>query len=289
MKRLGPELKMPALKKPDLKVPTLATDLFYDLRERRLLPLVAIVLAAIVAVPIALSESADESAAPPIDAGANASGSADGAEPLVVVESKPGLRDYRKRLRGRTPTDPFQPRYAGPASGSQLPPQTVTETTTTTPTTTGDLPSSDNPSAGAPESGGDGGGDGRGGDEPEGRIFTFAIDVQISRSEARENGRQVMGEPKLRQGVLPTTPLPGPKAPVVTYMGVNLKNGRKALLMISNNVESVFGDGKCLSGTDTCQLIEVEPGFPLTFVYGGNDVRYKFNVIRIERVFTGHT
>ena len=71
-------------------------------------------------------------------------------------------------------------------------------------------------------------------------------------------------------------------------MGAKAKEG-KALLMVSNNVKSVFGDGKCLSGTDTCQLIEVEPGFPETFVYGPNDVRYRINVLKIEPVVTGHS
>ena len=31
----------------------------------------------------------------------------------------------------------------------------------------------------------------------------------------------------------------------------------------------------------------VEPGFPTTFVYGANDVRYKINVLKIEPVVVG--
>ena len=59
--------------------------------------------------------------------------------------------------------------------------------------------------------------------------------------------------------------------------------------MVSNNVTTVEGEGKCLSGTDTCQLLEVEPGFPEIFVYGANDVRYKINVLKIEPVVVGHS
>jgi len=59
--------------------------------------------------------------------------------------------------------------------------------------------------------------------------------------------------------------------------------------MVSNNVTSVEGEGKCLSGTDTCQLLEVEFGFPEIFVYGANDVRYKINVLKIEPVVVGHS
>ena len=45
------KLKGPDLKMPELKVPAFVSDLYYDLRDRRLLPLVGFVLVAIVAVP----------------------------------------------------------------------------------------------------------------------------------------------------------------------------------------------------------------------------------------------
>jgi hypothetical protein len=290
VKRLGgPELKM-----PELKVPPFLADLYYDLLDRRLLPLVALVVVAIAAVPFLLGgDSEEESPLPVPDAVAGASALDGGEAPaLAVVEAKPGLRDYRKRLKGRTPTDPFEQRYTGPVSGGggQLPDETTTEaapitaTTETSPGSGGAPPSSGPPASSPPQSG-----DGGSGDEPSLRLFTFAIDVQISRSETKQNGRTVMSEPTTKRGVLPTTPLPGEKAPVVTYMGANAKNATKALLMVSNNVKSVFGDAKCLSGTDTCQLIEVEPGFPQIFVYGPNDVRYKINVIKIEAVLSGRT
>ena len=50
MLKKGPELKL-----PDFKVPDFALDIYYDLRERHLLPLVAILLVALVALPIVLS------------------------------------------------------------------------------------------------------------------------------------------------------------------------------------------------------------------------------------------
>lgn len=87
---------------------------------------------------------------------------------------------------------------------------------------------------------------------------------------------------------MPTTPLPGAKAPVVTYMGLG-NRAKHVLLMVSNDVKSIYGDAKCLSGTDTCQLLEVEPTFPETFVYGPNDVRYKINVLKVEAVPVGQT
>jgi hypothetical protein len=292
MKRLkGPDLKMPEVRMPDF-----LADLFYDLRDRRLLPLVALVLVAIVAAPILLSGGAEETA-PPSTAtvGPVAGESATEAAQLTVVEAKPGLRDYRKRLKERTPTDPFEQRYSGPiGGGGQL--KDEASTSETLPATGGEpstisppAPSEGSPPSGPPASGGNGGNGGGGASGPRLTLFTFAIDVQISRTETKKDGSVEMGEPTIRHRVLPTTPLPGEKAPVVTYMGVSTKNGKKALLMVSNNVKSIFGDAKCLSGTDTCQLLEVEPGFPETFVYGDNEVRYKINVLKIEAVISGRT
>jgi hypothetical protein len=33
----------------------------------------------------------------------------------------------------------------------------------------------------------------------------------------------------------------------------------------------------------------VEPKFPITFVYGANEVHYTFNVLKMELVVTGHS
>ena len=76
----------------------------------------------------------------------------------------------------------------------------------------------------------------------------------------------------------------------MTFMGPgrtadNKLTGR-ALLLVSNHVKSVFGEAKCVSGDDVCQLLEVEPGFPVTFVYGENEVRYTINVLKLDLVAT---
>jgi hypothetical protein len=70
VKRIGPELKMPKLKGSEMKVPPFLSDLYYDLRDRRLLPLLALILVAIVATPFLLKEDSPEPApAPPPVAG----------------------------------------------------------------------------------------------------------------------------------------------------------------------------------------------------------------------------
>ncbi len=289
MKKLkGPDLK-------DLKVPPVLMDLFQDLRDRRLLPLLALVLVAIFAVPFLLGGSSEEEenssspglAAPPAQTAETAR--------LTVVEAKPGLRDYRKRLRARVATDPFKQRYTAPVlEGAELPAETSTsggsESTSNT-TTTESSPGAavvESPTGGGggADTGSGGGGNG-GGQAPEITLFTFAVDVQYAHTEEKADHSIEMGEPTLRERVKPYTPLPGEKAPVVTYLGVGAE-AKTALLMVSKEVTATFGDGKCKSGTTSCELLEVETGIPQTFEYGPNGVRYKINVLKIEPLVAGH-
>jgi hypothetical protein len=293
MKRLkaGPELKM-----PELKVPPFLVDLYWDLRDRRLLPLVALVIVAIIAAPFLLGGGSKEgSSSAPAQLSAVPGGPAGSeASSLTVVEAKPGLRAYDKRLAHRKPTDPFAQRYTTPPAGqgAELGSET-TETTSSSSTPTSANGSSETTST-PPSTSGSGSApapdespSSKGGVEAGHlTLFAFAIDIKIVRIEGGEGSSQPKSEASTRHKVMPTTPLPGEKAPVVTYMGVG-KGAKNALLMVSSNVESIFGDAKCLSGTDTCQLLEVEPGMPETFVYGSNHVRYKVNVLKIEAVPTG--
>ena len=86
------------------------------------------------------------------------------------------------------------------------------------------------------------------------RLFVVTIKVQISRTEEDEAGNVEMGPPSVREGVRPLTPLPGEKAPVVTYLGPNFETG-KALLMVSKEVTATFGEAQCVSGTASCERI----------------------------------
>ena len=315
----------PQLKKPDLKVPPFLGDLYYDLRERRLLPILALAVVAIVAVPILLGGGSEEEEAGPGPVGAIAGASGTQASHFTVVESKPGLRDYRKRLARRSPTDPFKQRFTGqelgnaklnPESGEQsvsIPQEGGSSTGTEE---TASLPPSESGGGSGGDSPSHSGGGGNGGGNPQPGdlvFFSWAVDVKITKSgggsaaerradglasgATREEGDGVTvrspvelasdPEPTVHHKVLPLTKLPGDKAPVATYMGRS-KHGFP-LFLVSSKVKSVFGESKCVSGDDSCQLIEVEPKFPITFVYGANEVRYTFNVLKIELVVTGHS
>lgn len=296
------KLKGPELKKPELRAPRFLVDLYWDLRDRHLLPLVGLVVAAIVAVPVLLGGDSDEpsfSEAQEIVAEASTAEASGATARLSVVEAKPGLRDYRKRLSGRSPTDPFKQRFTAPQVGKADLPESKeasssgggeesSETTkveaktddgsvTVTETETGE-PGKASPD-GVPSPPSDGNGKGI-------TVYRFTIDAKIVSTEVDATGVRKTDEPTTRRQVVPGTPLPGAKAPAVTYLGLGTK-GRKALLLISPDVSAIYGDGECTSGLEACQVIEVEPGFPQTFVYGPNQVRYKITVLKIEAIPVG--
>jgi hypothetical protein len=141
----GPQLKL-----PDVWVPKFLEDLYFDLKDRRLLPVVALALVALVAVPILLSGGGKE---PPEATASSAAGGAPATKPqtasLTVVRANPGLRDYRRRLSGRKPTDPFKQRFTAPElkgaklgrtgdNGFEASPESVKSTSTSSTITTMD-------------------------------------------------------------------------------------------------------------------------------------------------------
>jgi hypothetical protein len=307
MKRVGPELKMPDLK--SLKVPPVLQDLYQDLRDRRLLPLVALILVAIVATPFLLGGGAEEEPAPAPVVPPEASTSSAAGRSLTVVEAQPGVRDYRKRLRHRRATNPFKPHYTGPVlAGTQLngSPETSSSSSGTTSESSssvtvesgsspssGSVPAPSGAPAGNGNSGGNGangGGNSGGGTTGAGQLtfYAFAIDVKITKTKTEADGSKSKPETVEKERVLPPAALPGEKTQVVTYMGISPKT-KKPLLLVSEEVESVFGETECLAGNGRCQLIEVEPKMPVTFVYGENKVRYKIVVEKIDAVPTGHS
>ncbi|HEX5990352.1 MAG TPA: hypothetical protein VFY75_09085 [Solirubrobacterales bacterium] len=293
----GPDLKM-----PEMKVPAFVSDLYYDLRDRRLLPLVGFVLVAIVAVPFLLSGGSSESGPQRVEPPAE--DSSVNASQLTVVKATPGLRDYRERLRARSPKDPFQGPEAKPETAeAQLGTKgdngfessevtssststttrsegKTTETRKTTKEEDGTVTTETETKTESDESGSSEGQPG------EITLFAFAIDVRIKKATTAPDGSAKSGDPETRSRVLSPAPLPGQKTQVVTYMGIS-PTTKNPFFLVSDEVTSVFGEAKCLSGDKTCQLLEVEKGMPLTFVYGPAGDRYKITVLKTYPVTAG--
>lgn len=280
----GPEIKL-----SDLKVPGFLLDVYYDLRDRHLLPLAAILVVAIAAVPILFggSSGSEDPGANGAGEGATASASSSG-QPAgeLVARSAPGLRDYRRRLHGQA-KDPFKQQYTNVegtgsggstvsneegSSGSSSESSSTTESSTTIePGSTETTPSSQPESTPGPG---------------QLRYYSYAIDVRVvpgGPEEGDDSGEAKQA--KVRRNLPELTMLPARKTPAVIYMG-STRDGKKALLLISSNVQSIFGDARCVLGSQTCELLAVEPGLPETFVYGGAGKTFKIELLKIHLVET---
>lgn len=298
MKRLkGPELKMPELKTPDFLL-----DLYYDLRDRRLLPFVALALVAIAAVPFLLGGKSDEQEAPDTGGSLAALGS-EKTSKLTVVEATPGLRDYHKRLGHRSPTDPFKQQYTGlPASaqveGTQSEATSSAGSGSTVISETGTTEVSETGSSGS-GSGSHGGGSGSSGGGAAGetppkpnsgslRIFEYVFDLQIVHTETSAGGSTKMSEPEARHRVKTLTQLPSKKVVVATVAGINFHTG-KVYFLVAHEVHSLGGEFKCVTRApgELCELLEIEPGFPLELTFGPNKVVYRIKVTGIHAVWAG--
>ena len=106
-RRSVPKLGRPSFGGPELHAPKLLVDLYADLRDRRLLPLVALLIVAIVAAPILLPGNGDQEEAPGITPATAAGAEASDAK-FTVVPAEPGLRNYKRRLHHRTALNPFR-------------------------------------------------------------------------------------------------------------------------------------------------------------------------------------
>jgi hypothetical protein len=270
--------KGPNLKPSEIKVPAFLNDLYCDLKERRLLPLVAVLLVAIVAAPIALGQSGSESTEPEEEAAvATPSAIGPNSDTIVVAKSAPGLRDYRRRLKHARALDPFEQKFDGSGEGeaaagvsSSSAPSAAEEPSVSLPPTEG--------APAEPTSGGS--------ETSEAKYASNSIDVRIV-SVPTDGASESSGKtkPRVRRNVPELTMLPSRDTPAATFMGTS-SNGKKALLLVSSDVESIFGDGQCVVGSKTCQLLALEEGLPETFVYGPQGRTYRIEILKIEKTLS---
>lgn len=297
MLKKGPEIKL-----PELKVPDALYDLYYDLRERHLLPLVAVLIVAIIAVPIALKQSSESQSPSSAIALAVSSAMTKHTGELVVSNVAPNLRPYHRRLNYLHARDPFMQLFSkAESSGSGC----------SCSTGGGSGGGASSTSAAAPPGGSTGTTGTGGGSFTTTHItrhvtyYSYAIDVRVvspgasksgatkSSSTATQSATASQGssasnsksKPKVQvlHNVSKLTALPSSKSPAAIFMGVS-QDAKKALLLVSSSVDSVFGEGICVLGGQTCQLLELEPGLPETFVYGPHSEVFKIELLKINLI-----
>lgn len=252
--------------------PQLLTDLYRDLRDRRLLPLVLVLVVGIAVVPIALSSKATTRApVPPPPATAVAKSS--NAPPTEVVVSDPGLRDYRRRLSGDTPKDPFAQLFQASSTDESAAPSDLGASSAT--------PLGTDAVSTATSGGAVGGTTDGGSTTVETRVET---DTKVVFYRLKVRTGEVGGEMKTKDEVGPSAQLPSEAVPALVFLGANFNGdleAQRAYFMVSNGVSSITGDGVCSLG-DPCQLLSIKPGQSADFVWTDGRV-YRIKLLAFQR------
>jgi hypothetical protein len=281
------KLKGPELKMPELKVPAFLADLFYDLRDRRLLPLVALVVVAIAAVPFLLGGEAEELPLSATGAGAAEALEAGGAKTssLTVVEATPGLRDYHKRLRDRAATDPFVQKFTGPASGSSAGSESGGGTGSAGEAAgSGGAPveseesteTAENVPEPGPGAGGSGGAAPGKIDPTSPGLHFFGLRPDVRFGVAGEGQLTSYQHISIGQ-VLPK------RDPVVVFLGVS-EDGKRAAFHVSDEVALVRGPGDCTGGNQNCDLLFLRAGQAVDLLTGAPNRDFRLAVDQIDFV-----
>jgi hypothetical protein len=249
--------------------PQLLTDLYRDLRDRRLLPLVLVLVVGIAVVPIALSSSSETPPVPPpLPTQASAKSNAP-AEQIVV--SDPGVRDYKRRLDGHLPKDPFVQEFTAPVGvPGDVGGTTSADSSAAGTTSTGSTAAAP-PAPTAPPSGG--------GTVPETQSKFYIYHLKLRTGQVGE-------ELKTRDSVAPLTPLPSKAVPAVTFLGVTLDksfSAKTAVFLVSSAVSSVDGTGTCTFAGTYCQLLTLKPGQHEDLVWS-NGLAYRVELLGFDLI-----
>jgi hypothetical protein len=253
-----------------IQSPQVLTDLYRDLRDRRLLPLVLVLVVGMVVVPIALSSPASPvppAPLPQVNAAAKANVP---TEPITVAN--PGVRDYKQRLSGDSSKDPFVQEFAAPVGGGAS--DATAAGATTGASTGGDTTAAPTGTSGTTDTSG-----GSSGPQPQtqSKYYYYRLKVRAG---------QVGSELKLHESVGPLDPLPSKQVPAAQFLGVTLDagfNAKTAVFLVNFGVSSVDGEGKCTMAGTYCQLLSLKPGQHEDFTWT-NGVVYRIQFVNFDLV-----
>ena len=277
----------------NVRPPQFLGSLYRDMRDRHLLiPAVALVVA-LLEVPVLLKSHS--SATTPAVAVGNASKSDSAAVPAVVTQQLGGTQ-YQKRLDGLTSENPFHQQFTTPpasarvhvtSSGTGSSTSTSTSSTATS-TSTGTL-SASSPTSSTPSTGGTSSppvsatSPSTGSSpsatvthtKPTSHLYTYRVSVKVG-----EPG-QLAARPEVHSLAL----LPSKSRPILSFLEAN---GKQALFLVSTDVDSVKGDGRCVPRPADCQYIAMRAGDKASFHYAPSNKRFNLVLKDIHAVEIGH-
>jgi hypothetical protein len=226
-----------------------------DLIQKRLWPVAAGLLIALIAIPVLLSNPANEEPGPvsaPVAPAVGAGGSLSAFQPAVNTEGKKSS-EIRKDLEGFKSKDPFKPQNVGGGGGT--PTGGSVEVQGGEASTGGgstDASVADAPPLGTSGGGLSGDGDGSSTDTsggtttPEAFYYTYTADVRFGKEGNLD-----------RKTLSQFRSLPSSEDPVVVFMGVR-EDGETAIFLLSSAATST-GEGNC-EPDDTCTFLYMKKG-----------------------------
>ncbi|HEX2467886.1 MAG TPA: hypothetical protein VHJ54_06745 [Solirubrobacterales bacterium] len=273
--------------KPKLEMPRWISDLYADLRDRRLLLPAAALIVGLVAVPVLLAQDSPPAPPPPPPP---ATAEATAAQPAVVVEHV-GIRNYRERLEALKSKNPFKQQFARPTPESISIADTPSGSSAGAPSASSSSVSSTSIAPTGPTSG-SAVGEPAPAPAPSGtgaepvvrrtsKLITRVADVTLG----------PLGKTKEYENVKRTELLPSREEPIVAYFGAS-PNGKRAAFLISSGVEWSDGDGTCSPSPDNCSFVTMNEGDQRYLHFQPKDsdeeVIYRFKLLKItEKVVTG--
>jgi hypothetical protein len=277
------------MRTPQVRAPRFASNLYRDMRDRRLLLPALALLVALFAVPVLMKHSSS-SAPPPAVTPAPAKASA--AEPAVVTQQL-GVTNYKKRLERLKSKNPFRQQFTSVPKRQSL--KTTSSGTPSSGLTTSSGTSSSGASTSTTSTSGASAGSGAAPSAPpvttttpappppKPKLFLFSIERRIDVKVGPA------GDLNEKKGVRQLSLLPNKAKPIVAYLGTN-EAGDKALFLVSNDVTDSSGDGVCLAPQSNCQYMTLKVGDVETFDYGPDpSTTYKLRLVAINQIVRHRT
>jgi hypothetical protein len=262
---------------------TFILDLWTDLRDRRLWPVAALLVAGLVAVPLVLKKSSEEpTPVAPVPAQTRNAPEPKQLKALANVKLEEAEAGDGSSLDTFDPDNPFRP-PAGVIEASKggaddgAAPSAPSDSSGVT-GDTGAAPGGTDTGSGTGDSGGTGDtrdpgdGDGNGdGDETTTTQFTYVIDVTFT---ANGRTRKVKGMQRLDM-------LPSAASPLLLFLGVSANAGN-AVFLVDSTLQTA-GEGKCKPSPSECAFLYLGAGSEHAFTNADGD-SYQLKIDQIRKV-----
>lgn len=260
-----------------------ALGVIQDLRDRRLLPVAILLVAALIGVPALLLKPAEDAPAPVASAPVTAAPGAEGLptpEQALQAGDKPlvslAVLDKPSNLASFESKDPFKPlekiddgslasagaaQAAAASAGDDSKPGGSGGATPDTGTGGGGAPTTPGAPGGTPDTPSD--------PNPSPQRFTYALDATL---DGPNGVRRYRNMPRLRM-------LPSESNPLLVFLGVDAAT-EKAVFLVDSTVTLGEGEGSCSPAKNACATLSMEPGERQAFTDGEGE-RYTIQIDQI--------